>query len=157
MTSGRRACRNGETCQPRTFGEALYHQVHHSVQDARTLAETIGVRAGYLLDAANPDRDEVQFQARLLVPLMRATEDTTLLEWLAGQMGGVFTRRAPIGEATDPGRELLDIVDRLGALASADRDAMADGHRDVGEIERLLARAHDVAKEIAHFVASLRA
>ena len=157
MTSGRRACRNGETCQPRTFGEALYHQVHHSVQDARTLAESVGVRAGYLLDAANPDRDEVQFQARLLVPLMRATDDTTLLEWMAAQVGCLVVRAAAVDAVSDPSQELLEIIDRIGALAAAERDAMADGVRDPQEIERLRIRAHDVAKEVAHFVAALRA
>lgn len=154
MTHGRKACRTGETCQVRTLTEAIYHQVHHSAADARVVAERLGVRYSYLLDAANPDRDEVQFQARLLVPLMVATSDITILEWMAAQVGCVVTKAE--GLATpDPGRELLDVIDRLGALAAADRDAAADGVRDAGEIELLKTRAHAVAREVAEYVAAL--
>jgi hypothetical protein len=68
MTRGRRDCRHGQPCDVRTLAEAIYCAVHHSDLDARAVAERLGVRYTYLMDAANPDREEVQFQARLIVP-----------------------------------------------------------------------------------------
>lgn len=156
MTTGRKACAHGDHCQPRTFGEVLYHQVHHTGADTTIIAERLSVRRGYLCDSCNPDREEVQFQARLLVPLMVATGDISVLEWMAAQVGCVVTRAIDVAAPSDPNRELLDIIDRLGLLAAADRDALADGVRDPQEIEQLRTRAHAVAQEVAHYVAALK-
>lgn len=86
MTKVRKSCTGGVRCEPRNLAESVYCAVHHSAIDARTIAERIGVRVGYLLDAANPDRDDMQFQSRHLIPLMTVTGNMLPLKFIAVQM-----------------------------------------------------------------------
>ena len=119
MTEGRRACRSGQRCEPRTLGEAIYCCAHHSDVDARTVAERIGKRYTYLVDAVNPDRGELQFQARLLVPLMLATGNAAPLEWLAREMGGTYVPLPQLTPADDEVRTaFMQAVRELGEDSS---------------------------------------
>lgn len=113
MTTGRKACRGGAPCQPHSVGEAAYCLIHHSEIDARRLAELLGVRYGYLLDAANPDREEVQLQTRLIVPLTMQTGNPVLVEFIARAVGGTFLL------LPDSADTLPDVVTQIGAVASA--------------------------------------
>lgn len=119
MTAGRRACRSGQPCQPRTLSEVIYCVVHHSDVDAGTLAEFIGVRRGYLIDAANADRDEVQFQLRWLIPVTLRSGNDALMRYLARGCGGAFVV-LPLGQAGPSDatahaaticREVADVLD----------------------------------------------
>ena len=92
MTNGRKQCRTGDRCQPRSLAEVIYHLVHHSAIDARAIAEQLGVRYGYLLDAANPDREDLRLQARHVVSLTQITRDTSLLDFMEHQLGRVAVR-----------------------------------------------------------------
>src|SRR5688500_2465061 len=73
-----------------SLGDAIQAVVLHSDVPAKALADAIGVRYGYLLDAANPDRDDTQFQARLIAPLTRASRNAAIVQRIAQDCGGVF-------------------------------------------------------------------
>ena len=100
MTRSRKQCRGGHQCDPRTWSEALYCLVHHSDLEPAEIAARIGKRVGYLLDAANPDREETKFQADLLTAVMHVTGNLAPLRYLCGEFGGVF-----VALATGPASE----------------------------------------------------
>lgn len=103
----------------------VLHAVVCETKDApaKALADRIGVRYGYLLDAANPDREEVQFQARWIVPLTLASKNDAIVRYLAEAVGGVFYRvqhDQPADEHTS--RALKEFGDYLHAVAVAAAD-----------------------------------
>ena len=138
-----------ETVAPRSLPDALYRALHESERDTQDIASEVGCRPGYLLDAVNPDRDEVQFQLRLLIPFMRATRSLTPLHWIARAMGGVFVA---VPEATadhaDVRKAFVDVVRELGEDAALIEQVLADGQVDSAEAER-------VAQELDETVAAL--
>lgn len=128
MTRSRRACRQGQTCEPRTLLEAIQCCVLHSDRDSASIAEALGIRRGYLLDAANPDRDEMHFQARLLSPLMNVTGNVTPLRYLAREQGFAIVE-LPRTEAGDDDirTKFLKVVSELGDGSRAIDTALSDG------------------------------
>jgi hypothetical protein len=127
MTKSRRQCESGDLCEPRTLAESIYCMVHHSGMDPEEIAKALIVRKGYLLDAANPDRDEVQFQARMLVPAMKATENITPLRFLCREMEGVFVPLPDVSHAHDDVyRGLCDAIEEMGQSSGAVKKALMD-------------------------------
>ena len=109
---------------PATFEDALYSVVHESDKPAKAIASEIGVRHGYLLDAANPHRDDNQFQARLIVPVTKASGNDALVRFIAHAAGGVFFRVPRDGRTeAATARSVKEFGEYLSesAEASADR------------------------------------
>lgn len=140
MTSSRRACRSGRPCEPRNLAEAIYCALHHSNLDIGVIAERMGVRRTYLYEAGNPDRDDMQFQARLLVPLMAATGNLAPLRLLARAFGAALIKLpAPSDDRhQDLRASFLRVVKELG--------------EDSGEIERALSDDRISSDEAARVV-----
>lgn len=90
MRQGRAACIRGNRCEPRSLAEAIQCCVQHSELETDVIAARIGVRRGYLNDAANADRNDTKFQAELLIPLMLITKNLLPLQYLCRELGGVF-------------------------------------------------------------------
>lgn len=90
MTRSRKECTSGQHCDPRNLQEAIYCLLHHSELTLAQIAETVGVRPGYLMDAANPDREDTQFQTRLVAPTRHVAKNTAVIVRLARDCGGVF-------------------------------------------------------------------
>jgi len=128
MTNSRRHCRNGKPCEPRSIQESIYCCVSHSNVDSGSIAEMLGVRRGYLLDAANPDREEVQFQARLLVPLMAVTGNLTPLRFLARNFD-VAVIDLPRRSASDDDlrKSFMAAVKELGEASGVIEAVLSDG------------------------------
>lgn len=109
---------------PANLAEAIYHVVHESVDPPKALADRVGLRVGYLLDAANPDRDEVQFQARWIVPLTLVTGNDAIVAQLAHAVGGVFYRVATHGRPDEhTAKSLKEFGDYLHTVAVASADS----------------------------------
>ncbi len=149
MTKSRKQCQSGDVCEPRSLAEAIYCMVHHSGVDVAEIAKLLCTRTGYLLDAANPDRDEVQFQARMLAPAMTHFKNLTPLHFLCREMNGVFVAFPEVSAVHDDVyRGMCDAIEEVGQSSSAVKKALAD---DVVEEEE--ADASD--KEIDEAVAAL--
>jgi hypothetical protein len=151
MTSSRRQCLAGQACEPRNLGEAIYCAAHHSGMDIATVAERLGVRRAYLYDATNPDRDDMQFQARLLVPLMAVTGNLAPLRFLARQFNVALVelQEALAGDGADDIRScFLKVVRELGEDSAAIEHALADGQVTGDEARR-------VVREISETVETL--
>lgn len=135
MTQGRKACRAGESCTPRTFDEALYCLVNHSEKDAGELAEAIRHRRGYLIDCANPDRDN-HLHASDLPTLTTRSGNTVAIEYLARACGGVFVP-LPTAGVLDPRSAALSVMRHLGEATQELELALADGLIEPDEAERI--------------------
>jgi len=132
-THNRKACRQGRRCDARSLGDALYCTVHHSDVEAKQLAERLGIRYGYLLDAANPDREDAQFQLRLLLPLVVATGRTEILDYLEREVGRVAFA---VPTAADPAQ--ADLFDGL-AVAMRELGEDAEALRFGAEVDETIA------------------
>ena len=150
MTKGRKSCTSGDPCEPRNLAESLYCAVHHSAIDARTIAERIGVRVGYLLDAANPDRDDMQFQSRHLIPLMTVTGNLLPLRFLAHQMGCLVVAMPSEMPSTDAIYETFSLaVSRIGDGGDSIRQALSDKSIDEAERDQICADLDGAMSSIA--------
>lgn len=138
------------------LAEAIYRVVHEGRRGvpAKVLADRCGLRHTYLLDAANPDRDEVQFQARWIVPLTLASGDDSIIEYLAHAVGGVFYRLTETGALdAHTAKSLQEFGDYLHtvAMAGSDRrytvdEAEACEREALEAIEAILAHVDYVRK-----------
>lgn len=133
-TTGRKACTSGQPCHPTTLGEVLYCVVHHSRIDAKTIAERLGIKYTYLVDAANPDRDEAQFQARLIVPVTLVTGNDALLQYIASRCNGVFFPMPNVdGSHADVLEQTAKAVREFGDVLTSSAQALADNRVTVEE------------------------
>jgi hypothetical protein len=149
MTKSRKQCESGDVCEPRTLAEAIYCLIHHSGVDVAEVAKLLCVRTGYLLDAANPDREEVQFQARMLAPAMTHFKNVKPLQFLCREMNGVFVQFPEVSaDHDDVYRGLCDAIEEMGQSSSAVKKAL---HDDVVTEEE----ADVVDREIDDAVAAL--
>jgi hypothetical protein len=131
MTESRKHCRLGRSCQHDTLADALYCTIHHADVGTTQIAESLGVRRGYLLDAANPDREDVQFQARLLVPLVRVTGNYCVLDLLEHQVRRVA---ASIPADVTPGAEgPADIFNHAAALLDEANAVIQEARRSIAD------------------------
>ena len=83
--------------RPETLKAALYNTIHQNRKKVETIAEELGMGASYLARAALPDEDMlgaqdqratgVRFPLKQLVPLIRATGDTQVLNYICHSVG----------------------------------------------------------------------
>jgi hypothetical protein len=151
MIQGRKSCRSGQPCEPRTLAESLYCLAHHSSVGLAEIAEAIGKRAGYLSDAANPDCETVAFQAVALVPAMRAANNNMPLKFMARQMGAVLVQ-LPDGDcdASDIRARFMATAKELGEVATEiERALSGDDVIDAFEFARIDRELADVVEAVA--------
>jgi hypothetical protein len=140
MTRSRSECRSGHRCDIQSLSDAVHCVIHHSDLSLNEIAERLGVRPGYLSDAANQDRDEVQFQARLIVPLTAVTGRSTVLEYVAHSAGFAMTPIPAVALRQHSAMDDLDVaVQDLGQTAAQVRSALADGVVGADEAARVRA------------------
>lgn len=155
MTRSRRECRLGKPCEPTTLQEAIYCCVHHSAIAPQQIAERLAIRVTYLHDAANPDRDEHQFQARLLLPLMTATGNLAPLRFLNAALGRIDI---PVPAIDTDGDDVLSgylrLVREVGEDSALLERVMADGSVTPDEALRVKRETRETA-EAAMYVAAL--
>lgn len=82
---------------PATLKEALYRTIHHNKKSVEAIAEELAMTPSYLARAALPDEDMlgkdnpqatgVRFPLKQLVPLIRATDDRQVLDYIANSIG----------------------------------------------------------------------
>jgi hypothetical protein len=138
-----------------TLDEAIYAVVHESAIPAKALASAVGVRVGYLLDAANPNRDDTQFQARLIEPLTKASGNDAIVRYICERVGGLFVRLPRRAGASDVHaaralKEFGEYLERFG-------DAMQDGLVSRAEFNVIEREATDVIVALLEHIEAMRA
>lgn len=125
-----------------TLDDAIHAVVYETPGvTAKALAGTLGVRYGYLADSANPDREDTQFQARLIVPITLASGNDAIVKFICRRVGGVFVR-LPNGAGSDEltARSLKEVGDYLHAVAESGRDGKVT-EAEANEIDRQVTEA----------------
>jgi hypothetical protein len=150
MTTSRRTCRQGRPCEPRNLAEAIYCCAHHSGLDIATVAERIGVSRSYLYDATNPDRQDTQFQARLLVPLMVVTGNLTPLRFLSREFHVALIElpAVPVSDG-DIQRAFLRAVKEIGEAAEAIERVLGGGLVAADEFNRARREVSETIEALA--------
>lgn len=157
MTHGRKACRSGQRCEPRTFAEAVDCALHHSALPLADIAEQISVNPGYLRTAASQYDETHQLQARLIVPITRATGNFALLDYLERSVGRVAIR---LPEADTGDGNLFEqgarLAKEMGDTFEAVRAALADGRVTAEELDRIAREMHEMHQAAAVLEAMVR-
>lgn len=158
MTHSRKQCTSGDRCQTSTLQEAIYCLLHHSAVPLAKGAAILGVRPGYLMDAGNPDREETQFQARLVAATCDVFDNNAVIVQLARDCGGVYVALPKISEENvdvlqHAGKAVKEFSDVLNASASM----LADGKVTAAEAAEFATQADEAIAAIAQFKQLMRA
>ena len=139
MTRGRKACKGGDRCTPRTLAEAIYCCVFHSALDVETIAERLGVTPSYLRNAANPDRDDIAFQSRHLIPLMLVTNNKLPLHFMAIQVNALVVEMPAVPESDESIlAAFVATTSRLGEDGARIQRALADHQISADEADEII-------------------
>ena len=151
-TNSRKQCTSGERCDVHGLADAIYCALHHARLPLKDIALTVGARAGYLMDAANPDREDTQFQARLIAPVTRVSGNDAIIEQIARDCGGVFVRTPTLsGAHADITIHTAKILREVADVIQAPAAALGNDQRiDAGECA-------EIEKQIDEAVAALMA
>lgn len=144
-----KVCRAGDRCPVSTLGELIYCVVHHSDIPPKQIADALEMRVGYLLDAANYDRDDTHFQMRKWLPMLRVANRWDAMEKLATLADGVFFQlpRVTAGNTDvidQSSRMLREFSEVLAVVAQSEATPQAaarlakEGREAIAEIARLV-------------------
>jgi hypothetical protein len=133
---------------PESLEDAIYTVVHDGALEPKQLAAATGIRPGYLLDAANPHREDTQFQARFIVPVTKAQRNDAIVRFLCSAVGGVFVRLNAAADADEhTSRSLKEFGDYLHSVAESN----SDGRVTPAEAAHVKAQGHEaIAAILAH-------
>lgn len=132
---------------------AIRALVHDSTVAPKAIAEEAGIRYGYLMGAADEQRDDVQFQVRWVGPVTRAAKNYVLIKALAAECGGVFYL---LDRSASMDSETAKSLREFGEYLSAVADAQTDRRVTPDEFHRAKAQAHECIAAILEHVESLR-
>lgn len=146
-----------------TLKDNLYRTIHRNRKPPKAIAEEIGVSENYLYRAALPDPDEsdtgtgCRFPLKKLIPLVRATGDYSVLDYIERTLGRVAVA-LPDGNGGALGdvcRMTLRAVAEFGELMREVEKSMADGLVTAEELERVQIEAHQAVAAIMRLIKTM--
>ena len=139
-----------------TLRDALHQNIHESGVPIKRLADELGMSYSYLANAGNPNLEGFDFQLRKLLPLMKATNNTAVLDYLEHSMGRVAFR---VPEATGQNMpitaELLEMVKHMGELAGKIESALGDNVIQKHEAKGIEPILYDLARHCMRLMQTL--
>lgn len=142
-----------------TLKECLYDTIHRNRKPLKAIAEEIGMAESYLTRAALPDQDEsdtgtgCRFPLKRLIPLIRATGDFQVLDFIERSLGRVAV---PL---PDPAKSYRDIycmslksVKEFGELMGVLEQSLEDGSLTKNETERIVREGHEAIQAIVNLL-----
>jgi hypothetical protein len=130
MITGRKQCRSGERCQPKSKRESLYCQGHHSQMERIEIADAMGINPATLSKWIDPNGDERMPEEREIHFLQLTDDNQAYASYMAGLQGFIVydPKSAP--------RNVTRMVNEFGDLLKA-IDARADGTTTADEADRI--------------------
>ncbi len=147
-------------CAPRTWEDALECVAQHSGQTASDIAAEVANRTGksaaYLRCALSKYDSDHNLQAQLVPVLTAVTGNPALLRWMAEQSGFGIYRQPACGEDRDlTYRALGEVMEAVGQVARAVRDANGDGGTSTREALLVTRLAREAMNELVELIAAV--
>lgn len=139
-----------------TIRECLYNTVHRNKKTLKAIAEEIGMSENYLTRAALPDAEDSEtgtgcrFPLKKLIPLIRATNDFSVLDIIEHNLGRVgVPLPTPSGTLTaDICRSTMHSVKEFGELIGWIEKAVDDGKVTPAENEKIQREGYQAVQAI---------
>lgn len=132
----------------KTLKDALYKTVHQSGQHIAVISDRIDMSENYIYKSCLPDPDMddrasgVRFPLNKLLPLMRCTNDYTVLHFMANTTGHALVKVPEIDKAS-----LVDIQQKAISSAAEFGDLMRSIERAARDRKISNAEKDDIKKE----------
>ena len=135
--------------------ECLYNTIHRNKKPLKVIAEEIDVSETYLTRSALPDTEDsdtgtgCRFPLKKLIPLIKATNDYSTLDFIEQSMGRVAIKLPEASLSIENIYRLtMRSVSEYGELMSEIEDAVADGKITPQETQQILKEGYDAVKAI---------
>lgn len=142
-----------------TLKECLYDTIHRNRKPLKAIAEEIGMAESYLTRAALPDQDEsdtgtgCRFPLKRLIPLIRATGDFRVLDFIERSLGRVAVPLPdPAKSSRDIYRLSLQSVREFGELMGTIEKSLEDGKLSKKETETIQREGHEAIQAIVNLL-----
>lgn len=150
--------------EPLSLVEALYRTIHrHPTLSVQAIAEEIGMSVSYLYRAVTPDAEingdsasGVNFPLKRLIPLIRATGDYQVLDYIERQLGRIALPLPPVSATiADVRDQCMHATGEFGRLMEHTAQSLADGKVTVEELEAVEQAAYVAMQAIMRFVTAM--
>lgn len=138
-----------------TLKDCLYRTIHRNKKPLKAIAEEIEMAESYLTRSALPDPDESEtgtgcrFPLKKLIPLVRATDDYSTLDFIEAALGRVaFALPSGKKDVNSICRLTLRSVKEYGELMAAIEKSMADNLLTVQETDRIRREGYEAIQAI---------
>jgi hypothetical protein len=147
-----------------TLRDSLYNTIHRNKKPLKLIAEEIGISENYLTRAALPEPEETEtgsgcrFPLKKLVPLIRATNDFSVLDVIEHSLGrfGVLLP-PPAGTPTaDICRLTMKSIAEFGELVSEIERSLSDNKVSKKEREKIVREGYQAVEAILSMVAACK-
>lgn len=148
---------------PETLKEAVYKTIHRNKKSVPQIAEEVGMSPGYLAKAALPDEDMLgkdnpmatgcRLPAKKIVPIVRATDDYSILDVMEYQVGRVAIKLPEaIPNLKTVQLNALKAASEFGGLMREVEMSCADGVLTEREKERICKEGWEAIEAIMQIV-----
>ena len=141
--------------------EALHNTIHrHSRLSVAAIAEEVDMTEGYLYKAALPDQDMdsatatgVRFPLKKLIPLIRATQDFQVLDFIEAALGRVAVPLPDDGvSAEEVQTALCSTIKEFGDVVQITGRALADNRITIAEAGRIKEETWELIRQATLFL-----
>lgn len=153
------------THEIKSLKEALHNTIHrHPTLSVAAIAEEIGMAESYLYRAALPDQDTggtdasgVRFPLKKLVPLIRATGDFQILDYIERSLGRTAGKNpAPTGIDLQLYLHLSKTVGEFGDVLKTFEEMMDDGEVSKAEFVKMEKEVSEMVQALMNWMAATR-
>jgi len=145
-----------------TLRDCLYRTIHRNGKPLKAIAEEIGMAESYLSRSALPDMEDSEtgtgcrFPLKKLIPLIHATDDYSVLDFIEQSLGRVAIHLPKISnDLPDICRLTMQTVKEFGQLMSEIESSMADGNVNERERSRIRKEGYEAVQAIMNLVKSV--
>lgn len=139
-----------------TIKDALYRTIHKNDKPLKAIAEEIGMSENYLTRAALPDPDEsdtgsgCRFPLNKIIPLIKATNDFAVLDWIERSLGRVAVvippkRHRPVSDIC---RTTVKATALFGEFVGEIEKSISDNCLDAAECDRIQDEGYRAIQQI---------
>jgi len=146
-----------------TLKERLYHTIHLNPKPLKAIAEEIGVSGNYLSRSALPDQEEsdtgsgCRFPLNKLIPLIRATNDFSILDYIEESLGRVAIQAPPASVTNQEVYRLaMQAVKEFGELMGGLDAGLSDGRLTAAEKGQISREGYQAVQAIVTLIHTLQ-